>query len=152
MVRAKHAPSIESHDTGSLRGDLLSSFCGPHGMGHTESTGLLGAVITAVGSDPEFAAQFREAFIAPKVAVSRAIYDRAVRRGEISPDVDIDMIAPALAGIILHRTFVLGLPADDATVQRVIDHVILPAVGCGIPAPTAVPSTVPKQQKEARNP
>lgn len=151
MVRAKQAPSIESHDTGSLRGDLLSSYCGPHGMGHTESTGLLGAVITAVSSDPEFAAQFRAAFIAPKVAISREIYDRAVRRGEISPDVDLDVIAPALAGIILHRTFVLGLPADDATVERVIDHVILPAVGCATPAVSGVPSTAPLKQKEARN-
>jgi AcrR family transcriptional regulator len=32
MVRAKQAPSITAHDTGSLRGDLVSTFCGPHGM------------------------------------------------------------------------------------------------------------------------
>ena len=55
---------------------------------------------------------------------------RAVERGEIAPDIDIDIIAPALAGILLHRSFVLGLVPDDDTVQRVIDHVILPAVGC----------------------
>ncbi len=129
MVRAKQAPHIESHDTGSLRGDLVSTFCGGHGMGHQETTGMLGAVITALSSDPEFARRFREAFIAPKVAVSREIYQRAIDRGEISADVDVDIIAPALAGILLHRSFVLGLVPDDETVERVIDHVILPAVG-----------------------
>ena len=129
MVRAKQAPHIDDHDTGSLRGDLVTTFCGAHGMGRNAATGMLGSVITALSSDPEFAALFREEFIAPKIAVSRAIYHRAIDRGEISADVDLEIIAPALAGILLHRSFVLGVVPDDETVERVIDHVILPAVG-----------------------
>ncbi|MCW2827161.1 MAG: TetR/AcrR family transcriptional regulator [Marmoricola sp.] len=128
MVRAKQAPSLDEHDTGSLRGDLVSTFCGSHGPTH-DATGLLGSVITALSSDPEFAQLFREAFIAPKVAVSQAIYTRAIERGEIPADVDVDIIAPALAGILLHRSFVLGIVPDDADIERVIDRVILPAVG-----------------------
>src|SRR3954454_11818652 len=128
MVRAKHAPHVESHDTGSLRGDLVTTFCGAHGMGRNEATGMLGSVITALSSDPEFARRFREALIAPKVQVSRDIYQRAIDRGEIPADVDIEIIAPALAGILLHRSFVMGVLPDDETVERVIDHVILPAV------------------------
>jgi len=137
MVRAKQAPSVEAHDTGSLRGDLMSTFCGGHGMGQTDATGVLGSVITALSSDPEFARRFREAFIAPKVQVSREIYRRAIERGEISPDIDIEIISPALAGILLHRSFVLGVVPDDQTVERVIDHVILPAVGCPAAEPTS---------------
>jgi len=129
MVRAKHAPHIEREDTGTLRGDLVQTFCGAHSAGRNDATGMLGSVITALASDPEFARRFREAFIAPKVQVSRDIYQRAIDRGEISPDVDIDVIAPALAGILLHRSFVMGIVPDDDTVERVIDHVILPAVG-----------------------
>jgi len=128
MVRAKQAPSVEEHDTGSLRGDLISTFCGAHGMAHGDATGVLGSVITAVASDPEFAALFQERFITPKIKVSQAIYARAIERGEIPADVDVDIIAPALAGILLHRSFVMGIVPDDDTVQRVIDHVILPAV------------------------
>ena len=128
MVRAKHAPHVDSHDTGSLRGDLVTTFCGAHGIGRNEATGMLGSVITALSSDPEFARRFREAFIAPKVKVSHDIYQRAIDRGEIPADVDIEVIAPALAGILLHRSFVMGVVPDDETVERVIDHVILPAV------------------------
>jgi AcrR family transcriptional regulator len=146
MVRAKQAPSITEHDTGSLRGDLVSTFCGSHGMAHSDGTSMLGSVITALGSDREFAARFREAFIAPKITVSQAIYARAIERGEIRPDVDIDIIAPALAGILLHRSFVLGIVPDDEAVERVIDHVILPAVG----HPAAVQHTSSSAQKKAR--
>ena len=71
MVRAKQAPHVEEHDTGSLRGDLVSTFCGSHGHRARGATGMLGSVITALASDPEFAKLFREAFIAPKVEVSR---------------------------------------------------------------------------------
>lgn len=138
LVRAKASPHIEPQDTGSLRGDLLATFCGHEGLGGA-ATGILGAVITAVSTDPEFAHLFRENFIAPKIAVSNAIYQRAQERGEIGTDVDVDLIAPALAGILMHRAFLLGDPIDDATIERVVDHVILPAVrhpSCGTPPST----------------
>ena len=69
---------------------------------------MLSAVVTAMGRDPEFAEVFRRDFIGPKVASSRAIYERARERGEVRPDVDLDLLAPALAGIVLHRAFLLG--------------------------------------------
>ncbi len=129
MVRAKQAPAMADHDTGTLRGDLISTFCGRHGLATGAATGMLASVVTALANDPEFAALFRERFIAPKIAVTSEIYSRAIARGEISGDTDIAIIAPAMAGILLHRSFVLGQVPDDATVERVIDHVILPAVG-----------------------
>ena len=127
LVRAKSAPEIGDHDTGSLRGDLLSTFCGNQGINES-ATQVMGAVITALATDPEFAAYFREKFIAPKVAVTQAIYGRAIARGEVGPDLDLELIGPALAGILMHRAFVLGEAPDDATITRVVDNVILPAV------------------------
>jgi AcrR family transcriptional regulator len=127
LVRAKSAPQIAPHDTGSLRSDLLATFCGHEGLSKA-GTVVMGAVITAVSTDPEFAEAFREKFIAPKLAVTQAIYQRAQERGEVAEDLDLEVIGPALAGILLHRTFMLGLPPDDVTIERVVDHVILPAV------------------------
>jgi AcrR family transcriptional regulator len=128
LLRAKGAPHVELPDTGTLRGDLLAVFCGVQGPTGTGGTHAIGAMVTALSSDPEFAAQFRERFIAPKVAVSTAIYERALARGEIREGLDLEVIAPAMAGILLHRAFVLGLDNDDSVVERVVDHVILPAV------------------------
>jgi AcrR family transcriptional regulator len=127
LVRAKESPHPVDHDTGDLRTDLLSTFCGHEGLSGN-ATGVMGSVLTALSTDPDFAEEFREKFIAPKIALSAAIYHRAQERGEIPADLDIEVIAPALAGILLHRAFVLGLAPDDATIERVVDHVILPAV------------------------
>ena len=54
---------------------------------------------------------------APRPPLSRAIFERARDRGEIRPDVDIDLLAPALAGIVLHRMYVMGELPDEA-----LDH------------------------------
>ncbi len=65
--------------------------------------------------------------LAPKVAGTTALFERAQRRGEIGPGVDVELLAPALAGIVLHRFFLMGeLPTQDIVV-RVIDQIILPA-------------------------
>jgi AcrR family transcriptional regulator len=133
LARAKASPHPVEHDTGHLRSDLIATFCGNEGMSGN-ATQVMGAVLTALRSDPEFAAEFREKFIAPKIALSNAIYERAQARGEIRKDIDVEIIAPALAGILMHRAFVMGIPPDDATIERVVDNVILPAVGhpsCG---------------------
>ncbi len=128
LVRAKDAPHPVDHDTGSLREDLIGTFCGAGGMASAEGTRIMGAVVTALSTDEEFATLFRERFIAPKIALSMRIYERARDRGEIPETADLEVIAPALAGVLLHRAFLLGLPTDDASIARVVDHLILPAL------------------------
>jgi AcrR family transcriptional regulator len=127
LIRSKGMPEIQTEDTGSLRGDLMSAFCGHHGLANTKTTAVLGAVVTAVSTDPEFAVLFRERFIGPKAQVAEEIYQRAIERGEISPDIDLEIITPALAGVCLHRMYVMGQQPDDSIIERVIDHLILPA-------------------------
>lgn len=115
-------------DTGTLRGDLLAAYCGGSGgLNDPLAQSVLSAVVTAMGRDPEFAEVYRRDFIAPKVAVSRAIYERARTRGEVHPDVDLSVLAPSLAGIVLHRAFLLGDAVTPELVERVLDEVILPA-------------------------
>ncbi len=140
LLRAKGAPHVELPDTGTLRGDLLAMFCGASGPTGHAGTHALGAVVTALASDPEFAVEFRQRFVEPKLAVSTAIYQRAQARGEIGADVDLEVIGPAMAGILLHRAFLMGLPTDDSIVERVVDHVILPAVLRPEPARTTTPT------------
>jgi AcrR family transcriptional regulator len=136
LIKAKDMPDPEPIDTGSLRGDLIATFCGKHGMTHSRASSVMGALITAVSTDQEFAERFRADFVAPKMAATQAIYDRAVERGEIPAHVDVEILGPALAGVVLHRMYVLGQAPDDATVERVVDHLILPAVR-NAPAPTS---------------
>jgi AcrR family transcriptional regulator len=114
-------------DTGTLRGDLLSMLCGVGGLDDPKPTAQFGAVLTAIMRDPEFAIAFRERFIGPKMERGAVAWQRAADRGELRDDVDLDLLGPAIAGIVLHRTFLLGEAPTQEVVARVIDQIILPA-------------------------
>jgi AcrR family transcriptional regulator len=126
LASQKTTPPVP--DTGDLRTDLLTAFCGMGGLTDHDTTATLGAVITAVGTDREFAHEFREQVVAPKARVSRVVFERAMARGDLRPDIDLEIITPALAGIVLHRVFILGEQPDTALIERAIDQIILPAV------------------------
>ena len=124
-----HKGDVVVPDTGTLRGDLMEAYCGAGGGGLDDplAQSVLSAVVIAMGRDPEFAEIYRRDFIGPKVAASHAIYDRARARGEVHPDVDLSVLAPSLAGIVLHRAFLLGDAVTPELVGRILDEVILPA-------------------------
>jgi AcrR family transcriptional regulator len=127
VLRTKEALQAPDADTGNLRDDLLQMACGHGGLTDTRSSQIMAGLVTALHHDPEFAVEFRTRVLGPKIESTRAVFQRARDRGEITADLDLDLLAPALAGIILHRSFVLGLPADEKTVAQVVDEIILPA-------------------------
>jgi len=131
LLLTKSAPEVP--DTGSFRDDLIAAYCGPDGMVQPQMISIFTSVLTAMQRDPEFATAFREQVIGPKIAVSAAIYARAKERGEIRSDLDEELFGPALAGICLHRFYVLGQVPDPDLVTRIIDQIIVPAAQCGHP-------------------
>jgi AcrR family transcriptional regulator len=122
----QEAPAVPV-DTGSLRGDLIESYCGSGGLTDKPEVAAFAAILTAIVRDPEFAAAFRRDVVAPKLAASRAVFERAIERGEIGAGVDIDLLAPALAGIVMHRLILVGEAPTRDVVVSVIDQIILPA-------------------------
>ena len=128
-VLAQKSPVVDLPDTGTLRGDLIASHCAEQGgLTDERQLAVFGSVITALGRDPEFAEGFRTRFAGPKVERIRALFARAVERGELRDDVDLDVLGSALAGIVLHRQFILGQQPTPESITSVIDQVILPAV------------------------
>jgi AcrR family transcriptional regulator len=127
ISRAKSAPRVNQADAGNLRDDLLAVACHQGGLNDIHSLAVLASLITALHHDEEFAALFHERFLRPRLQQMRQVYQQAQARGEIAPDVDLDLLSPVLAAIILHRAFVLRAPIDDATVTRIIDEIVIPA-------------------------
>jgi AcrR family transcriptional regulator len=128
LLSVKSTPDLP--DTGTLRGDLIASFCGMGGLTDEQSVATFASVITAIHRDHDFAAAFRREVIGPKSQLARTVFERARERGELAEGVDIDLLAPALAGIVLHRMYVMGEMPDEALITRVIDQIILPAATC----------------------
>ncbi len=127
ILRSKEALQAPEVDTGSLREDLVQMACGHGGLTDTRSAEIMAGLVTALHHDPDFAVEFRTRVLGPKLEIGRRVFERARARGEITADLDLDLLSSALAGIILHRSFVLGLPADEKTVAQVVDEIILPA-------------------------
>jgi AcrR family transcriptional regulator len=117
----------EFPDTGSLRGDLQALACGMGGLGDRTAVAQFASVLTAIARDDDFAAAFRAQVVGPKIAASQQLWERARQRGELRDDVDLSLLEPALAGIVLHRVFVMGEQPDPDLITRVIDQIILPA-------------------------
>jgi AcrR family transcriptional regulator len=131
IERAKSAPCVVQLDTGSLRSDLIAASCHQGGMIDPNAMSVLAGIIPALHHDPEFADAFRERFLKPKLATTRAIYERARARGEIADDVDLDFLETVLPAMALYRAFMLRTPVDDDVVAQIIDEVVLPAATRG---------------------
>lgn len=127
VSRAKGLPDPDPRDTGTLRGDLLSLACGPCGQARELSMSVLGGLLTALQTDPELSAAWRERFLAPRMSVTRSILARAVARGEVRPDLDLELVATVLPAMCAFRCTVEGGTVDESFVTRVLDQVILPA-------------------------
>ena len=127
ILRTKEALQAPEVDTGNLRDDLVQMACCHGGLTDTRSAEVMAGIVTALHRDPGFAEEFRTRVLGPKIETSLRVFERARARGEITADLDLDLLSNALAGIILHRSFVLGLPADEQVVARVVDEIIVPA-------------------------
>ncbi|MGW6198483.1 TetR-like C-terminal domain-containing protein [Kribbella sp. NPDC055110] len=127
ISRAKGCPMPEDVDTGSLRGDLISMSCGDGGFTDEVPMSVIAGLITALHRDADLQKAFRERFLAPRLELTRKVFERAVERGEIAADVDVDLLSTTLPAVIVHHAYVLGVEPTDELILRVIDNVILPA-------------------------
>ena len=122
-------------DTGTLRGDLVAMVRPPNIRDAERKLNVMTGVVSMIARDPEMAAAAQEAIVAPRAAANRVLFQRAIERGEIAADVDLDtlsMIAPAMAAF---RTLILRKSPDREFLVGIIDNVVLPAARRNTPAP-----------------
>lgn len=82
-------------------------------------SGLFPTLIDAAMRDPDLAAhleRFRDGRRAPIVAV----LTRAIDRGELPADVDVQQAVDQLAGPVFYRRFVMAAPPDEAYAERLV--------------------------------
>src|SRR3954447_16610905 len=120
-------PSPDLVDTGSLRGDLLHLACDEGGFADKVPMTVMLALATALHREPELRAAFETRFLAPRLQLTRTLFERAAERGELGDGADVDLLAQVLPGLVVHRVFVLGEPPTPDFVERVVDEVLLPA-------------------------
>jgi AcrR family transcriptional regulator len=120
-------------DTGSLRGDLRSLLRPWARLASSRPYGrVLAALLTETYTDPVFAAEYRRRVVEPRRDQARAIFQRAIERGDIAADTKIEVALDLLYGALYHRLLHGHAPLTDRFTQDVIDLAlagIQPAAG-----------------------
>jgi AcrR family transcriptional regulator len=116
-------------DTGTLRGDLVAMMK-PHTLVDAEKKlRVMAGLVSMLAQNPEFADAVNAAIVEPRASVNRLFLQRAVDRGEIPADVDIERLALVAPSMAAYRVLVLRKPVDREFLLWVIDGILLPAVG-----------------------
>lgn len=118
-------------DTGTLRGDLIAMIKTPSIEDNERKLRIVAGIISMLSSSPELAEAANRAIVEPRANINRVIMRRAMDRGEIAADCDIETLALISPSMVAYRLLILGKPVDREFLITLIDSVILPAVGLG---------------------
>ncbi|HVW45120.1 MAG TPA: TetR/AcrR family transcriptional regulator [Amycolatopsis sp.] len=119
-------------DTGTLRGDLLSLLRPWARLAGSRPYGrVIAALLTEAQTDPVFAAEYRHRLLEPRRDQARAVFRRAIERGEIPARTKVDVALDLLYGPLYHRLLHGHAPLNDRFVKDVVDT----ALGGIQPAP-----------------
>ena len=116
----------EAPDTGSVRDDLLGIFL-PWGDQITRRpyARVLGALITRARTDAAFAEEFNQRLVQPRRDRARPIFHRAIARGDLPADTDVEVALDLLYGAVYHRYLQGHLPTTRRFIETVIDLTLL---------------------------
>lgn len=116
-------------DTGTLRGDLVAMVRPPSIRDSERKLKVMAGIVSMIARNPELAAAAHEALVEPRAAVNRVFFQRAIERGEIRADLDVEKLCTVGPAMVAYRTLMLGIPVDREFLIDNIDEIILPAAG-----------------------
>jgi AcrR family transcriptional regulator len=115
---------IPTPDTGSLRGDLDAYFDGLLEKFDThKGNDVLPHLIEAACYDTEIRASL-DHYIATRQEPLRSVLRRAIERGELAPDANVDVMVDLLIGPLIYRRHLTGGPIDRPFVRSLLDFIL----------------------------
>ena len=117
-----HIPVVT--DTGSLRDDLISCFSGTTKASYDGRLGdMMLSLMDAAQRDPELGRLVR-AQTDQRRRLATTVIERAVARGDLPADVDVDLLVTLLAGPLIYTKLVRRQRVTDELVAAVVDTVL----------------------------
>lgn len=92
---------------------------------------VVAALLSKAQDDEAFGVQYRERFVEPRRAQARAVFERAVARGEIGAEVDLEAALDLLYGPFYHRLLHRHAPLGDAFTRTIVAFVVAAVGGDG---------------------
>jgi AcrR family transcriptional regulator len=112
-------------DTGSLPGDLLALVLPWARQIASKPWGrVIAGLLSGVQNDPEFGNEYRRRLLEPRREHAREILARAIQRGEIAADTDIETAVDLIYAPFYHRILHGHAPLTDDFVRTVVNYVV----------------------------
>jgi AcrR family transcriptional regulator len=127
--------SGEMPDTGSLRGDLDALANRSDSPDVRFDAKLVLGVVSALARNPELRQVIREEFIGRGGARLRQVFERAVARGEIPQDRNLDLLISVFPALAIHHLLIFGELPDASFTAQVMEELILPLAAAPLSPP-----------------
>jgi AcrR family transcriptional regulator len=118
--------SSNQPDTGSLIGDLEAMSEGFCSAENSINAKIMLGLITALAHDAEIREVFRTRMIEPRMNAMRTLFERAVERGEVSRECNLDLLVSLFPALMIQQVLITGELPDVEFMTQVRRDVILP--------------------------
>jgi AcrR family transcriptional regulator len=120
---------VDLPDTGSLRGDLtvaMAALAGPSSGDVVRRS--LPHLIAAARVNPDLEATLND-FFEERRRPLRAVLARAADRGELRPDIDLELLHDLVVGPLIYRRMITGRSLGPRQQSQLVEMVIAAATG-----------------------
>ena len=124
-VAALVGDAIAIPDTGSTHDDLLVLMREAVGLYTGARAGkLMPDLVAAMARQPELAHAVRDVFLVERRAALRTVLERGIERGDLSPDMDVELALDMLGGPLFYRLLITGGPLDEQLAAGVAELIM----------------------------
>jgi AcrR family transcriptional regulator len=130
LLDTAHSMGLEPEavDTGSVRGDLVRLMVQLATKLHDSPAGrIMPGVMAEAAVNPEMR-QVLSAFVQDRRQRPREVVERAIARGQLPPDTDVELVVDLVGAVAFYRELVSGQALEEHDAERVVD-VILAGLG-----------------------
>ena len=119
------APAVPDPDTGSTRDDLVELVSSiANLLVRNPRARLTLRLVAEIAVDEQLAALVDSRTVQPRRAMARTVLERGIERGEIRPDLDMELVCDLLVGSLYTRALVGRARLTRAKAERYVDCVL----------------------------
>ena len=129
------AAQLHFPNTGSVYRDMSLQMTQFLGVLRSQRGRIVAALLAGGQSDPELLAAFRDRFLRPRREEAYKTLRRAIQRGELPQNLDLDVVLDTLYGAIYMRFLIQHAQLSESCVHEVCRIVLRGAAETGKPLP-----------------
>lgn len=125
LTSAVAVAAIDVPDTGSLRGDIRQYLeNASHALTHPLARHIIPDLLAEASRNPALADALVPTLRTPRRAKAAVLFRRAIKRGELPADSDIELCMDMMGGPLYWRLSVVNTPTSDDYLDRLTDKIM----------------------------